>query len=76
MDDFVSAARYLADFTFQAQDSFFEAEGEACRDMDCRHECVSAAVVSGGDGSPVFKVCEHVFDQVALFIQMPVVRRL
>lgn len=37
---------------------------------------MSAAVVSCCHPSPVFQLCEHVFDQMALFIQMPVVRWL
>ncbi|MBV1825996.1 hypothetical protein, partial [Komagataeibacter oboediens] len=49
--------------------SFLEVEDEACRDVDCRHECVSAAVVSGDNTLPVFQLCEHVFDQMALFIE-------
>ncbi|WP_218030341.1 hypothetical protein, partial [Acetobacter nitrogenifigens] len=56
-----------------AQDSFLEIENDACRDMDCGHEGMSAAVVSGDDTPPVFRLCEHDFDQVTVFLQMPVV---
>ena len=37
---------------------------------------MSASIVSCCHASPVFELCEHVFDQMAFFIQMPVVRRL
>lgn len=53
-----------------------EVEDEACFDVDSGHECMSAAVISGGDMSPVLVFRKHVFDKVALFIQMPVVRCL
>ena len=56
--------------------SFFEIEDDACCDMDCRHEGMSAPVISGRNTSPVLQFCEHVFDEVALFIQMPIVRWL
>ena len=64
------------DIGIYAQDSFFKIEDEACCDVNCGHESMSAAIVSGCNTSPVFQLCKHVFDQMALFIQMPIVRRL
>lgn len=53
-----------------------EVEDEACFNVDSGYECMSASIMSDGAPSPVFVFREHVFDKVALFIQMPVVRSL
>lgn len=60
----------------QRRYSFFEIKNEACCDVDRLHESTSAAVISGRDTPPAFQFYEHIFDDVALFIEMPAGRWL
>ena len=53
-----------------------EIEGERGCNTDGREEGVGAAVIAGGDSSPILEPCEHILDFMALLIERLIVGQL
>jgi hypothetical protein len=57
----------------EAQDSLIEIEDDGSGDTDGGEEGVGATVITHGDAPPVLEPAEHIFNLVALLVELPVV---